>query len=94
MNFTLDELVDEHLAALGKLPHATGMITDRGKVLQTLQDILAKLRASGITLGKILTVIGPILTMITAGTPAGAIISAILALLGGVAATPTGASGT
>ncbi len=92
MNFTLDELVDEHLAALGKLPHATGMITDRGKVLQTLQDIIAKLKAAGITPLTLLRFIAPILASITAGTPAGAIITAILSQLGGM--IPTGATGT
>ncbi len=94
MNFTLEEIVDDHLKSLGKLPHASGMVTDRAAVLGKLSDIITQLKAKGITLSKILTVLGPILTMVTAGTPAGAIITSILSLLGGVAPTLPGASGT
>ena len=87
MQLNLDQVVDEHIAAHAKLaPHvAAGPKIDRAATLAKLQDILAQLQAKGITLLSVLQFVKPILEAITAGTPSGAIVSGILALLGGAA---------
>lgn len=95
MKVDLDEMVDEYATAHATAAKAMGAPANPVSAVQakaTLADIVAKLRAKGINWTSILTVIGPILSMIFSGTPAGPIITAILAILqGGV---PTGAAGS
>ncbi len=95
MKIDLDEVVDEYAAAHAVHARAAGVPTVTPvSAKASLADIIAKLKASGVSLGKILQLLGPILSMIFAGTPEGSIIAAILALLGGVTTPPAGAAGS
>lgn len=84
MQLNLDEVVDEYAAAHKHANVSSTVNAAQAKV--TVADIITKLRAHGITLSSILAVLGPIVSMVFAGTPAGAVINSILALLQGTAA--------
>ena len=85
MNIDLNAVVDE-MAASHAQAHAAGTAhVNAAQAKASLADIIAKLKAAGITLPVILQFLGPILTMLFAGTPAASIIAAILAALGKVA---------
>jgi ABC-type phosphate/phosphonate transport system permease subunit len=91
MILDLDEVVDHACQAHAQ---ATGAAIDVPQTRSTFADIIARLRAAGITLPVILQYLGPILQMILAGTPAGAIVTAILAFLGQTAPTLPGGAGS
>ncbi len=96
MQIDLDQVVDEYAAAHAKQCRASGVApgtVNATSAKATLADVIAKLRASGVNLGSILQLLGPILTLIFAGTPVASIIAAILALLNGVT-PPAGTTGS
>jgi hypothetical protein len=74
-----------HSKAMGVVPSKVSSVEATSK----LSDIINQLRAKGIPWSSLLGVIGPILAAIFAGTPIGAIIASILALLNPPAPTPT-----
>lgn len=88
---TLSDVVAEycaahavHCKAMGVSPSSVSQAT----ATASLADIIKQLRAKGIPWASLLGVIGPILAAIFAGTPIGAIIASILALLNPPAPTP------
>lgn len=83
-----EQCVDEYTQSTAKHFAASGVSTAHAK--QTLADVIRGLRAKGVPWASLLPVIGQILAMIFSGTPYGAIIQAILAILGGIVPpTPT-----
>lgn len=89
----LADVVSEYCAAHAVHSKAMGVMPS--KVTSTeatarLSDIIAQLRAKGIPWASLLSVIGTILAAIFAGTPIGAIIASILALLNPPTPTPAG----
>lgn len=75
-SINLDDVVDEYLADHAK--HTRGPAVDGQKARATFADVVARLRAMGVTLPVILSVVSKILAMIPGGATASAIIAAIM----------------
>lgn len=77
----LDEVIAEYQPVLAN--QSVHKAVPAEAVRNSLRDVINGLRAKGVPWSALLPVIGQILTMIFAGTPYGAIIAAILQILGG-----------
>lgn len=76
----VDEFVESHAHACKSTGGSASQVsTAQAKV--TLAEVVKRLRSLNINWTQILQFIGPILSLVFAGTPVGSIITAILALL-------------